>query len=129
MKVAVAVWALAALSTMTARAEQQAMNSPATTPSLFPLFITGDLKGEFLTQHVDARTMMWLETPVSIEGSRALQEATQQSEGKIVLACAELHREPGSNESIEYGRSAWVWVVVNSLDASLAKTTHVLLLN
>ena len=126
MKVAVAVWVFAALSTMTARAQQQAMNSPATTSSLFPLFITGDLRDEFLTQHLDARTVMWLETPVSIEGSRALREAAQQGAGKIILACAELHR-PGSNEGHE--RSAWVWVVTNPIDASLAKTTHVLLLN
>lgn len=82
--IAVAVWLLAALSSMTARAQQGAMDSPATASSLFPLFITGDLKDEFLTQDIDPRTVMWFETPVSIEGSRALRDAAQQSAGRIV---------------------------------------------
>ena len=84
MKIAVAVWVLAVMSMVTARAQQGAMDSPATATSLFPLFITGDLKDEFVTQNIDARDVMWLETPVSRQGSRALREAAQQSAGKIV---------------------------------------------
>ena len=84
MKIAVAVWLLTVMSSVTARAHQEAMDSPATATSLFPMFITGDLKDEFVTQTIEARDVMWLETPVSIEGSRALREAAQQSAGKIV---------------------------------------------
>ena len=105
------------------------MDSPATVSSLFPLFIPSDLKDEFLTQHVDARSVMWLDTPVSMAGARAFRAAAQQSEGKIVFACDTFHREPGSNECIETWRSACVWVVINSIDASLAKTTHAILRN
>jgi len=81
---AVAVWLLAVMSSLTARAHEGAMDSPATATSLFPLFITCDLKDEFLTQSIDAHTVMWFDTPVSIEGSRALRDAAQQNAGKIV---------------------------------------------
>lgn len=84
MKIAVALWLLAVMSSATARAHEAATDSPATATSLFPLFITGDLKGEFITQNIDARDVMWLGTPVSVEGSRALREAARQSAGKIV---------------------------------------------
>jgi len=83
MKVAVAVSLLALLSSATVRA-QGAMNSVATASSLFPLFITCDLKDEFLTPDVDSRIAVWFETPVSIEGARARREAAEASSGKIV---------------------------------------------
>src|SRR5262245_22290522 len=96
MKVAVAVSLLVALSSVTASAEQGAMESPATATLLFPLFITADFRDEFLTQNMDARAVMWLETPVSIEGARAFRDAAQQSEGQIVFACG--HASSGTRQ-------------------------------
>ena len=47
-------------------------------PSLVPLFISCDLQEEFLTPAIDARTLFWMETPVSRDGARMRAELNRQ---------------------------------------------------
>jgi hypothetical protein len=92
MKFAVAVWLLALLPSVAVRAQQEAVDGRiATATSLFPLFITCDVREEFVTQDVDPRTVAWFDTPVSKDGAWARAEALIAGAGKIVQVPLVLH--------------------------------------
>ncbi len=126
---------LALLSPIAARAEWGAIDRPATDArSLFPLFLTCDLKAEFVTPEVDPRTVALLDTPVSRDGAEARRASLQESSWKIVPVPLVLDAQQTAGTcsylvALKSEGSACVWVVTEVLDASLAKTTHVLLLN
>src|SRR5712675_2191402 len=85
MKFAVALGLLALLSSVAVRAQQEAVDCrTATATSLFPLFITCDVRDEFITQDIDPRVVAWFDTPVSKNGAWARTEALKAEAGRIV---------------------------------------------
>ena len=78
MKIA-AVSLLALLVAAMSHAQQPVIiDGGAMLPSLVPLFISCDLQEEFLTPAIDARTLFWMETPVSRDGARMRAELNRQ---------------------------------------------------
>jgi hypothetical protein len=101
MKTALAV-ALVLLVSTTARAQQEAVECrPATAKTLFPLFLTCDLKDEFLTPNVDPRTVIWFDTPVSRDGAIARTEAENERIQRVPLVRVAAIRNQTVREGIE----------------------------
>ena len=73
-----AVSLLALLMAVAGHAQPVIVEEDMMLPSLIPLFISCDLQEEFVTPALDARTLFWLETPVSREGARMLAESRRQ---------------------------------------------------
>ena len=56
----------------------------ATMPSLISLFVTSDLRSEFVTPSIDPGTVVLLDTPVSREGARLHRESILTSGWGVV---------------------------------------------
>jgi hypothetical protein len=80
MKYAVAVWLLAALSPLAARAQPADCHAAT---ALFPLFITSDLMDEFVTPGLDSRIVVWFDSPVSKAGALAHREMLKKESGRF----------------------------------------------
>ena len=132
MKIA-AVSLLALLVAASSHAQQPVIvEGDALLPSLVPLFISCDLQEEFLMPAIDARTLFWMETPVSREGARLRAESNRQWKveqvplvlnSEAAMGCEMRPAVSGpagamlSKPTIKR-EGTWVWVVTNPIDAT-----------
>lgn len=75
MRVAVAVSLLALITAVTGRAQEPMTRDIDALPALFPLFVSCDLVAQFVTPGIDENARIRLESPVSREGARRLEES------------------------------------------------------
>lgn len=79
MKIAAAVSLLALLVVVSSRAQERvALEDPRSLPALFPLFVSCDLVSQFITPGINEGALIQLESPVSREGARMLEESRRQ---------------------------------------------------
>jgi hypothetical protein len=75
MKIVVALSLLVLFAPVTSRAQQVEATDIESTPALFALFVSCDLVSQFVTPAIDEKAVIRLESPVSREGARMLEQS------------------------------------------------------